>query len=185
MAKFFYAKECPLGHECSEQNFKSWSPWGWTEEACRAQVLRHLKAGGKHKENVPKGESRGDMYETLVAEMELYEDVYDQSQHVPKRRRVEDGFAESMPKMIVGPQQPTHPPDFVMLMGRASASSSSGAPVTRQDLREVSDALNRCVTSARHAQRLSAMAAKAFDDEAVIFEEVKAYMDAKMSLLRD
>ena len=143
------------------------------------------QGGGKHKDNVPKGEPRDEMHEALVADMELFEDVYDQSQHVPKRRRIDDGFHEPMPKALGGPLQPGHAPDFALLRAHASASSSSGAPVTRQDLREVSDSLNRCVTSARHAQRLSAMAAKAFDDEAVIFEEVKAYMDAKMSLLRD
>ena len=55
-------------------------------------------------------------------------------------------------------------------------------PVKRQDLREVSDAIGRCVTSARHAQRLSAMAAKAFEDEAGIFGEVKEFVDAKITL---
>ena len=63
-----------------------------------------------------------------------------------------------------------------------SGKASGKAPITRQDLREVSDALQRCVTSARHAQRLSAMAAKAFDDEAGIFEEVKQFVDSKMAL---
>ena len=48
----------------------------------------------------------------------------------------------------------------------------------------MTDALGRCITSARHAQRLSAMAATAFNDEAAIFEEVKAFVDAKMALLR-
>ena len=39
--------------------------------------------------------------------------------------------------------------------------------------------------SARHAQRLSAMAASAFQEEATVFEEVKAFVDAKMAILPD
>ena len=38
------------------------------------------------------------------------------------------------------------------------------------------------MTSARHAQRFSAMAAKAFEDEAGIFEEVKEFVDAQITL---
>ena len=184
--KFFFAKECPLPHECSPQNFKSWEPWGWTDETCRAQVLRHLKQSGKHKEHVPKGESRDVEYDALVAEMVLSEDEYGDTPKVPKKRRVDDppppehhGLAHHM-----GQQGRA----FALLNDVArggGSSSSSCAPVTRQDLREVSDALSRCVTSARHAQRLSAMAATAFNDEAAIFEEVKAFMDAKMALMTD
>ena len=47
----------------------------------------------------------------------------------------------------------------------------------------MSDSLNRCITSANHAQRLSSMAARAFQDEASVFEDVKAFLDVKMSLL--
>ena len=45
--------------------------------------------------------------------------------------------------------------------------------------------MGRCVTSARHAQRLSAMAAKSFEDEAGIFEDVKQFVDAKVTLYTD
>ena len=47
----------------------------------------------------------------------------------------------------------------------------------------ISDALNRCITAARHAQRLSAMAATSLNDEAAVFEEVKSFVDAQMSLI--
>ena len=188
--KFFYAKECPYPDECNPSNFKSWEPWGWTEESCRAQVLRHLKQSGKHKEHVPKGESRDSEYEANVELLDLEEDVYEEP-GPPKKRRVD---AEPPPSGR-GPMQ-----QLPALTGDGGSSGSAagsafralddginrgaGAPITRQDLREVTDALGRCITGARHAQRLSAMAATAFNDEAAIFEEVKAFVDAKMALLR-
>ena len=190
--KFFYAKECPYPDECNPSNFKSWEPWGWTEESCRAQVLRHLKQSGKHKDCVPKGESRDEDYQASVDLLELEEDVYEEP-GPPKKRRVDAepppsgrGPMQQLPALVAGPDGGSTGSG-----GRAFAAlddginrCGAGAPVTRQDLREVTDALGRCITSARHAQRLSAMAATAFNDEAAIFEEVKAFVDAKMALLR-
>ena len=183
--KFFYTKECPLPHECTPQNFKSWEPWGWTDETCRAQVLRHLRQSGKHKDNVPKGESRDVECDALVAEMVLSDDEYDDAPQVPKRRRTDappPPEPHPLQHMAHAVQQGRA---FALLDSGVRGGSSSSAPVTRQDLREVSDALSRCVTSARHAQRLSAMAATAFNDEAAIFEEVKAFVDAKMAIIND
>ena len=204
MAKFFYAKECPYADECSATNFKSWGCWGWTEESCRAQVLKHLKNSGKHKEHVPAGESRDTEYEMMVEGMELEEDVYDTSQdtHVSKRQRVDDkGKSKGRPSAssadgdgdghgVVGAVG-AHPAGrslAAICSGglqqnmRRHGDAMGGSPITRQDLCEVSDALGRCVSSARHAQRLSAMAAKAFQEEATIFEEVKQFVDAKIQL---
>ena len=70
-------------------------------------------------------------------------------------------------------------------IGAARSSSSqalvtSTAVVQSQELQEVMDSLGRCVTSARHAQRLSAMAAQAFADEATVFENVRDFIRAKL-----
>ena len=187
--KFFYAVTCPLADECNPANFKSWNPWGWTEEACRAQVLKHLMSGGKHKENCPKGEHREELYKMLVESMELEEAYYEPQQ--PGKKRPRSPEADD----YLGPQRwPRQAPPLEdrddrqaqmnrLLQGMSSNShgSSHAAPVTRQDLREVSDSLNRCITSANHAQRLSSMAARAFQDEASVFEDVKAFIDVKMS----
>ena len=54
------------------------------------------------------------------------------------------------------------------------------AVVQSQELKEVMDSLGRCVTSARHAQRLSAMAAQAFADEAIVFENVRDFIKTKV-----
>ena len=141
---------------------------------------------------MPKGGSRDEDYQASVDLLELEEDVYEEP-GPPKKRRVD---AEPPPSGR-GPMQ-----QLPALTGDGGSSGSAagsafraldegvnlgrgaGAPITRQDLREVTDALGRCITDARHAQRLSAMAATAFIDEALIFEEVKAFVDAKMALLR-
>jgi len=52
--------------------------------------------------------------------------------------------------------------------------------VTNVEIREVVDSLGRCITSARHAQKLSSMAARAFEDEAAIFEEVRDNLKHKI-----
>ena len=82
MATFWYAPECPFKEECSPQNFKSWQPWGWTEEACRAQVLRHLKCSGKHKIGT---DDRSELFEQYVEFMEVETDTYDPVEHLPKK----------------------------------------------------------------------------------------------------
>ena len=189
--KFWYAKECPLAHECSEQNFKSWNPWGWSEESCRKQVLKHLKGSGKHKDYVPKGETRDVEYEAFVEAMEISEDFYEPQETKGKKRHVDEDLPQAgapivaRPKSMAALQNEMHVGVLSMsrMMMGGGSSSSCPAPVSRQDLREVSDSLARCVTSARHAQRLSAMAAQAFNDEAGIFEEVKGFIEAKMALL--
>ena len=52
--------------------------------------------------------------------------------------------------------------------------------IKSQELQEVMDSLGRCVTSARHAQRLSATAAQAVSDEATVFENVREFISAKL-----
>ena len=192
MAKFFYAPACPYADECNQQNFKSWNCWGWTEESCRAQVMKHLKNSGKHKEHVPAGENRDLEYEMMVESLVLEEDVYDTAQdHVSKRMRVDDaGKAKGKGDgdgVASGASSSGRSIAAICSGGlqqgmRRHGDALVGSPITRQDLCEVSDALGRCVSSARHAQRLSAMAAKAFQEEATIFEEVKQFVDAKIQL---
>lgn len=70
-------------------------------------------------------------------------------------------------------------------MQRHGDATGSNGAITRHDLSEVSDALGRCMTSARHAQRLSGMAAKGFGDEAGIFTEVKELIDAKLRVVQE
>ena len=174
MVTFFYARECPCKEECTPANFKSWQPWGWTEESCRAQVMRHLVGSGKHKN----GEDRKLEFECAVEAMELETDTYDAMEHVPKRLRIDDrALAPSAMLCNMAPRSMES-----MRRHGGSLSADGSNPISRQDLKEVSDSLGRCVTSARHAQRLSAMAAKAFEDEAGIFEEVKEFVDAKISI---
>ena len=190
--KFFYAAECPFADERSAQTFKSWNPWGWTEESCRAQVLRHLKCSGKHKDNVPPGMDRDAEYEVMVEGMTLQEDFYDPTEHVGKKQRLDDGTPrpksrgrDDTREIASGSRHLAEICSGQRDLRRHGDASASSGPITRQDLCEVSDALGRCVTSARHAQRLSAMAAKAFQDEATIFEEVKEFVDAKIRLVHD
>ena len=213
MILFFYMKECPMSHECNKENFKKWEPWGWTEEECRHQVKEHLMHSGKHTENCPPGDTREELYESLLDGSIIESANYVPDQPKRKKQRSErcpqtptdgaasaaaaDGDAElgglpaCTPKHgnTVPPaalQQRTLTQDGVIglmrMMSDSRGSASSSAPVDRQDLRTVSDSLARCVTAARHAQKLSAMAATAFSDEAQIFEDVKAFIDAKMSL---
>ena len=88
-------------------------------------------------------------------------------------------------RMPVPPR--TAPPAFAS----AALNDAAGAAITtalprltdKQEMKTLCDAVQRCITSARHAQRLSAMAANAFNDEAAVFEDVKAALEAKMSLL--
>ena len=61
--------------------------------------------------------------------------------------------------------------------------TSGSTPITRQDLQKILDCVNRCVYSARQAQKLSAMAAQSFAEEATVFEEIKAVLEAKVSLI--
>ena len=87
--------------------FKSWSPWGWTEESCRKQVLKHLKGGGKHKEHVPVGESRDEEYEQLVETMEVLEDIYEPpapSSKCRKRHVDDEAYPKAGPPIVARPK---------------------------------------------------------------------------------
>ena len=128
--------------------------------------------------------------------MALETEYYRPEAHIPKKYRVDKGSddtgAGSQAVMqALCRRLPRRTPKSLRRHGDGGIESAEGAaaasasPISRQDLREVSDALGRCVTSARHAQRLSAMAAKAFEDEAGIFEDVKEFVDAKVTLYTD
>ena len=133
--------------------------------------------------------SRDSGYEALAEAMEVTEDFYEPPEPKGKKRHVDEELPQAGVPIIARPKAMALQNEMhvgVMNMGRlmgGGSAPSSTAPVNRQDLREVSDSLSRCVTSARHAQRLSAMAAQAFNDEAGIFEEVKGFIEAKMALL--
>ena len=90
MTTYYVASKCPFHEECNFQNFKSWQPWGWTEETCRAQVLRHLKNSGKHKSLIPPGENRDEEYKAVVEAIELSKETYDPVEHIPKKYRIDN-----------------------------------------------------------------------------------------------
>ena len=197
MAKFFFVRECPLGEECNADNFKKWDPWGWTETECWDKVFKHLCGSGHHKANCPSGDNRHDFYKVIMDAVHIEQDEYEPQQpsHKKKKRSREtdpSGAAEGMmPADADGAESRASATavqaksgmlGLLRMLSDSRSTSSSTAPVSRQDLRAVSDSLNRCITAARHAQRLSAMAASAFNDEAAVFEEVKTFIDAKMCM---
>jgi len=59
--------------------------------------------------------------------------------------------------------------------------ASGGVWMSTQEFKEVCDSLGRSSKAARNAQRLSSAAAQAFGEEALIFEDVKAFMEAKLT----
>ena len=185
MTRYWYCAECPLSDECSPSNFKSWACWGYSEESCRAQVLKHLRNSGKHKEHILKGENRDDVYKELVgpACLNLVEDIYEAPPE-PKRKKARgkgDGGDEEAIGAVRGsrvPRSPSCSPPRSLSAASAGAGRRADAltdlqtrlatrtattariPMARAELKEVSDSLQTCINSARHAQRLSAMASK-------------------------
>ena len=177
MTRFFYCESCPLQEECTPQNFKTWGCWGYTEEECRAKVLKHLRGSGKHKECVPKGESRDELYVEMCEPeaLALIEDYYEPPAEPKKKTKARsddgDGTGAVGQKSKAGPPSPplslaTSSMDGVdgsspaALKDMPLAKKFKGNPISRAELQEFSDSLQTCINSAKHAQRLSAMASK-------------------------
>ena len=190
---FYYCPRCPYPEECNEKCFKKWECWGWTEEAARKRVLDHLKGSGLHKEHCSGVDDRHLEYEEAVEGVEILQDIHhEQPEESAKKRRKKanqnvgaDTFAEPRAKSAAAPRHDT------ALARRGSILdnlpdrffTSGSTPITRQDLQKILDCVNRCVYSARQAQKLSAMAAQSFAEEATVFEEIKAVLEAKVSLI--
>ena len=83
------AEESAVRARLGPSNFKTWQCWGYSEDTCRAQVLKHLRNSGKHKEQVDKGESRDDVYVDLVSPgcISLIEDIYEAPPEQKKKSR--------------------------------------------------------------------------------------------------
>jgi len=73
------------------------------------------------------------------------------------------------------------PPQEVTTISRHRRPASAGVFMSTQEFKEVCDSLGRSSKAARSAQRLSSAAAQAFGEEALIFEDVKAFMEAKLT----
>ena len=48
MPKFFFAKQCPLAHECTPQAWKRSACWDYDEDECRVRVFDHLTKSSLH-----------------------------------------------------------------------------------------------------------------------------------------
>ena len=205
---YWDCKECPLKEECNEKNFRGWKPWGPTEQAARDIVLEHLMNCGLHKiEGLDRGDEFTALAnECVIDEVPWVErrskrgrtsgwdgPEFSEAACPPRgaasafktvielaQSAVDAGLAGPRPgKRAIGAPLPEGPSPSAA-PSRSSAVAVRRQMVTNVEIREVVDSLGRCITSARHAQKLSSMAARAFEDEAAIFEEVRDNLKHKI-----
>ena len=78
--QFFYVEECPCASECSAAAWKRANVWGWSEDECKACLVRHLQTSGNHL--IPEADAL--QYADCV---ELKSDIYTPAPESKQKRR--------------------------------------------------------------------------------------------------
>ena len=177
MCKYFYIKKCPKGG-CSESSWKKAQVWGWTEEACREALQRHLEKSSYHC-MISAHDVNQCMQDVVVRESEYVQ----QGEEPHKRRRVDDAAsaqasdAAHLPSSQ-GSYSATPPPPC--LRGPALADTPQPAPrvpatfvMQGSMVEQIVEILARAQQGVRACARLASAASTAFADEYENIEEVK------------
>jgi hypothetical protein len=199
--EFFWVEFCPAMHECSSQSWKNAKVWGWTEDECRGELMKHLTNSSKHNMSF---EDR----QNLVDGVDLHADVYEeqpqqqqQQQQPPQKRSKVIGAGQQQQHQqqqqellaIGAGQQQQHQQQQqqeyseieiteMQLAQHAQQAQDQQDHVGRVVLRQVEfdsiiDSVGRAATCARYAQKLAAQASKAFGDEVAALENTKAHLE--------
>jgi hypothetical protein len=151
---YYFVGTCP-GEGCTRESFKKAGCWGWTEAEARSRLTLHLQRSSFHELDYEDAK--------LLAETA---DVQTDT-HVPSRKR---------------PRQPDNPPPereeepiYEEPPVDVLALPADGANITmsRVNYQSIIDSVARASTAVKHAARLSAAAARAFQDESTVLDNVK------------
>lgn len=188
MPVYFRARACPDLDNCTAPAWKRAACWGWTEQECRAAILKHLRRSTLHAD-MPDEDC---MILSDDARLERIE--YDSEpgpiEGPPPRKRhrsarheadtdvpvdVEEEI-ELRTREIAAEREPQNQLAVAMVPRTPPRRPTTTIPT--ELLKNVSDALTRAHTAARHAQRLSTAAASAFSTEAEVIKEVHDTVEA-------
>ena len=154
----FYAKRCPLHHQCSDQAFKRSRCWDYELDKVYAKVADHLLKSGHH-------EIGSFAAAMAIAEKDTEIGSYDDKVDPAKSEKSEEGgggtsskrtFLEALLPRTTGPIQVKTEDEYV--------------PVSVEALRRAKDAIERAAKSARHAESLCTQAARQFGNDAQALE---------------
>ena len=203
MATYFFATACPAAEDCSTQAWRRSQCWGYSYDECKHQVVRHLMASGKHsmskgdacaladlcrieegvyeKDEPPAKRQKGgpaeqkqgpsdDLTEQLMQQQEVLMQQLQQQQHQLQQQAAIDA---SQRPLGVGARATIGSTSLSVV----PAKSSGYVHMRVHDFQASIDCVTRAVSSAQQAQRLAAAAARAFGDEVVALNEVKANLE--------
>jgi len=171
LKQFWFIHECPCPEECSSQSWKKAQVWGWSEEACKKALKRHLTLSSNHAYTWEEADM---MSEAAELETDFHDSTsIDRAQprtpigKPPKRAKVEHTAVE---------QQTEH--DIEAMELELLKQPETGNVVLRaQEFEMIIDSINRVANVTRQAMIISQSAAKAFAAELKNTEATKANLE--------
>lgn len=197
----WYCKECPLRSECSDPAWERKKPWGYERETCVEMVAEHLLRSGKH-EHVTSQDEANCIAED--ADYATYEEKGNKRRRAitpprnPRGRRGAPAIGASAPmqpgtemvQALLGAVQqlaasgasssavPSARPLGLEVATRPRGGVGGGATISmnEHEFRSIIDSAGRARNSADQAHQLCLAAARQFQAEATVMEEVVAHL---------
>jgi hypothetical protein len=166
--EFFYIAECPVPGGCSTQCWKRAAIWGWDIDDTKNRLIGHLVNSSYHQMDLCDATQ-------LADEVEILSDTWaDRFEPPPKRHR---------------PQPPSAPPpaqELSYIKDEQVDQEETILSIVPEDhvvfskvqFQMLADSLGRASLAVKQAARLSAAAARAFQDESANIDHAKATLES-------